>query len=348
MSTLQEKNGSANGSAFGSLPRIKRLAIFLVVLHPEQAATILKQFDDVTVEAISREITALGVIPQEMQKQALEEFSSLVKKATKSVLGGSQHTQKLLTLAKGEFKASSIMGRVGPVGTTTDVVNEIADMDARQIYNLIKTEQPQTIAFILSYLSQEKSAAIVSMMNPDIRDEVIERIGTIDATSLSMVGKVIQRLSKHYDVKIRPALHTSGGIRILADLLNKLDKEVAKNVLAKIEERNPPLGMAVKRKMFNFSDLIRFELKDLQRIMREVDTSNLVIAMKPASEALREKIFGSISKRAAESLKEELQFLGPVRLKDVEVAQDAIMQVVRRLEEEGEISLEGERSNVVV
>lgn len=345
----QNETLEASTPEFASLPRLRKLAIFLVVIGPEAASEVLRRLDDSTVESVSREITTVGIVPEDLQQQVLDEFAGVVRKASASVLGGGGYAQKLLSLAKGEFKASSIMSRIGPVGTSIDVVNDIADMDARQIYNLIKTEQPQTIAFILSYLSQEKSAAIVSMMGPDIRDEVIERIGTIDSTSLGLVGKVISRLGKHYDVKIRPALHQSGGVRILADLLNKLDKEMAKTVLTRVSERNPSLGQAVRRKMFSFQDLIRFSQQDLQRVLREVDTSNLVVAMKPASDALREKIFGSVSKRAAESLKEELQFLGPVRLKDVEAAQDNIIQIVRRLEEEGEITTEASGSgNVVV
>ncbi len=144
------------------------------------------------------------------------------------------------------------------------------------------------------------------------------------------------------------SLHRSGGVRVVADLLNGIDKEMSKSLLARLEERNAQLGAAIRKKMFSFEDLIRLASADLQRVLREVDSANLAVSMKSASEPLKEKIYQSISKRAAESLRDEISMLGPVRLKDVEVAQDAIIQVVRRLEEEGAISLDSGSDGAVV
>lgn len=328
--------------------KTKRLAVFLVTIGPEAAAEVMKHFDDSTVEAVTREMTQLGLIPAEHQQRAVQEFSTVIVESTKGVLGGTPYAQRALELAKGDFKAASIMGRVGPTGTTIDVIKDIAEMEGRQICNLIKAEQSQTIAFVLSYLETPKAAEILTMLSPELREEVVERLGTIESTSLELVGKVVRSLGKHFDVKARPTFHRSGGVRSVAEVLNALDKEISKNLLAKIEERNAALGSAVRKKMFSFDDLVRLSMPDLQRVMREVDSSNLAVSMKSAAEPLKQKIYGAISKRAAESLKEEIGMLGPVRLKDVENAQDAIIQVVRRLEEEGEISLEAQESNVVV
>jgi flagellar motor switch protein FliG len=189
---------------------------------------------------------------------------------------------------------------------------------------------------------------VFALLGPDLREEVIERLGTIESTSLELVSKIARSLGKHYDSKVRPAFHRSGGVRAVADLLNQLDKEMSKNLLARLEERNATLSAAIRKKLFSFEDLLRLQPADLQRVLREVDSANLAVAMKSASETLRERIYGSISKRAAESLKEELEMLGPVRLKDVEAAQDAIIQVVRRLEEEGQIALESDSAQSVV
>jgi flagellar motor switch protein FliG len=333
---------------YSKFSRQKKLAVFLVTIGPEAAAEIMKQLDDTTVESITREMTQLGLIPIEHQKRSLDEFSSVILESTKGVLGGSPFAQKTLELAKGDFKAASIMGRVGPTGTSIDVIKDIAEMEGRQICNLIKNEQSQTIAFVLSYLETPKAAEILTMLSPDLREEVVERLGTIESTSLELVGKVVRSLGKHFDVKARPTFHRSGGVRSVADVLNALDKDISKSLLAKIEERNATLGTAVRKKMFGFEDLLRISQQDLQRVMREVDSANLAVSMKSASDALKQKIYGAISKRAAESLKEEISMLGPVRLRDVEQAQDAIIQVVRRLEEEGEISLEQQETNVVV
>jgi flagellar motor switch protein FliG len=334
---------------YGKLSRQQKLAIFLIIIGPEAAAEVLRQFDDAEIELICREMSTFTVVPSEVQKLSLEEFSSLIAKSVSTALGGLGYAQRTLEIAKGDYKASTIVGRIGPVvGTSVEVIKDISEMEGRQIFNLVKHEQPQTISFLLSYLDSAKSAEVFALLGPDLREEVIERLGTIESTSLELVSKIARSLGKHYDTKVRPAFHRSGGVRAVADLLNQLDKEMSKNLLARLEERNATLSAAIRKKLFSFEDLLRLQPADLQRVLREVDSANLAIAMKSASETLRERIYGSISKRAAETLKEELEMLGPVRLKDVEVAQDAIIQVVRRLEEEGQITLESDASQSVV
>jgi flagellar motor switch protein FliG len=263
-------------------------------------------------------------------------------------LGGLGYAQRTLEIAKGDYKASAIIGRVGPVGTSVEVIKDISEMEGRQIYNLVKSEQPQTISFLLSYLDTEKATEVFTLLSPELREEVVERLGTIESTSLDLVSKIVRSLGKHFDSKVRPSFHRSGGVRAVADLLNQLDKEMSKNLLARLEERNAQLGAAIRKKMFSFEDLNRLEAADLQRVLREVDSANLAVSMKSASESIREKIYASISKRAAESLREEIDLLGPVRLKDVETAQDAIIQVVRRLEEEGSITLDNDGAQNLV
>jgi flagellar motor switch protein FliG len=333
---------------YTKLSRQQKLAVFLIVIGPEAAAEVLRHFEDMEIELLCREMSTFTSIPASAQKQTLEEFSSLVASGAASALGGLGYAQRTLEIAKGDYKASAILGRVGPVGTSVDVIKDISEMEGRQIYNLIKQEQPQTISFLLSYLDSAKSAEVFGLLSPELREEVVERLGTIESTSLELVGKIARSLGKHYDTKARPSFHRSGGVRAVADLLNQLDKETSKNMLARLEERNATLSAAIRKKLFSFEDLNRLQPADLQRVLREVDSSNLAISMKSASEALRQRFYGSISKRAAESLKEEIEMLGPVRLKDVEAAQDAIIQVVRRLEEEGQISLEADGADSVV
>jgi flagellar motor switch protein FliG len=334
---------------YGKFSRQQKLAIFLIIIGPEAAAEVLRHFDDVEIELICREMSTFTVVPIEVQRLSLEEFSPMVARSVGSALGGLGYAQRTLEIAKGDYKASTIVGRIGPVvGTSVEVIKDISEMEGRQIFNLVKHEQPQTISFLLSYLDSAKSAEVFALLGPDLREEVIERLGTIESTSLELVSKIARSLGKHYDSKVRPAFHRSGGVRAVADLLNQLDKEMSKNLLARLEERNANLSAAIRKKLFSFEDLLRLQAADFQRVLREVDSANLAVAMKSASEKLRESIYGSISKRAAESLKEELEMLGPVRLKDVETAQDAIIQVVRRLEEEGQITLESENSQSVV
>lgn len=333
---------------FAKLTKPQKLAVFLIIIGPQAAAEVLKNFDDPEIELLCREMSAFGVIPDAAEKQAIDEFAGIIGQSANAALGGLHYAQRTLEIAKGEFKASSILSRVGPVGTSVEVIKDISEMEGRQIYNLIKNEQPQTIAFVLSYLEGTKASETFALLPPDLRDDVIERLGTIESTSLELVSKIVRSLGKHLDTKTRPNFHRSGGVRVVAELLNGLDKDMSKNLLAKLEERNAHLGAAIRKKMFSFEDLMRFASADLQRVLREVDSNNLAVSMKSATEPLREKIYASISKRAAESLRDEISLLGPVRLKDVELAQDAIIQVVRRLEEEGQISLDGDSEGGVV
>lgn len=329
--------------------RPQKLAIFLIIIGPEAAAEVLRQFDDAEVELICREMSTVTVVSTEVQRLAIDEFSGLIARSFGSALGGLAYARRTLEIAKGDYKASSIVGRIGPAaGSSIEVIKDISEMEGRQIFNLIKQEQPQTISFLLSYLDSAKSAEVFALLGPELREEVVERLGTIESTSLELVSKIARSLGRHYDTKVRPAFHHSGGVRAVADLLNQVDKEMSKNLLARLEERNATLSAAIRKKLFSFEDLIRLQPSDLQRVLREVDSSNLATGMKSASETLREKIYGAISKRAAESLKEEIEMLGPVRLKDVEIAQDAIIQVVRRLEEEGQITLESENAQSLV
>lgn len=339
----------AAGQDYAKLSRQQKLAVFLIVIGTEAAAEVLKQFDDAEAEILCREMSQFSMVPDALARQAIEEFSPIVGESVSSTLGGMDYARHALELSRGDYKANAILSRVGatPGGSTVEIINEIAEMEGRQIFNLIRHEQPQTVSFILSYLDKQKAADVFTLFSPELREEIIERLGTIDSTSTELVAKIVRNLGKHIDRKSRPAFHQSGGVRVVADLLNGMEKDISKNLLVRLEERNPQLGASIRKKMFSFEDLGRLQPADLQRILREVDSSNLGVAMKSASEPIKEKIYASISKRAAESLRDEISMLGPVRLKDVEVAQDAIIQVVRRLEDEGVISIDGGDGAVV-
>ncbi len=329
------------GTSYQNYTRTQKLALFLVVIGPEAAAHVLKQFEDESIEAICKEMTKISAIEEEEQRQAIEEFSSVILSSYSSLLGGPLYTRKTLEIAKGDFKATSILERIAPTSNSAEVIKEIEQMEPRQIFNMIKTEQAQTIAFVLSYLEKDKAGPILGMFNQEVREEVIERLGMMEPTSLELINKVANSLSKNLDTKHKATMNRSGGVRMVADLLNTLEKEDSKAILANIEERNPTLGTEIRKKMFSFEDLVRLELPDLQRIMREVDSGDLTVALKSATDALRDSILQAVSKRAAETLLEELEMMGPVKLTEVEAAQERVIQVVRRLEEQEEISLDG-------
>ena len=331
----------AVATSYERLTRTQKLATFLIVIGPEAAAHILKQFEDEEIEVICKEMTQMTAIEEEVQKSAVEEFSSVILGSYSSLLGRPFYTRKALEIAKGDFKASSILERIAPSSNSAEVIKEIEQMEPRQIFNMIKTEQGQTIAFVLSYLENDKAGPILGMFSQEVREEVIERLGMMEPTSLELINKVANSLSKNLDTGQKTTMNKSGGIRMVADLLNTLEKEDSKAILANIEEKNPSLGAEIRKKMFSFDDLVRLELPDLQRIMREVDSGDLTVALKSAADSLRDFILQAVSKRAAETLLEELEMMGPVKLTEVEAAQERVIQVVRRLEEQEEISLDG-------
>lgn len=323
------------------MTRHQRLAVFLVVVGPHSAAEVLRHFDDTEIELVCREMALFTMVSDSLRQQALEEFTPVIGESLVATLGGLDYARRTLELVRGDANAGNIMGRLGPAGTEIEIIKEISEMEGRQIYGLIKQEQPQTISFVLSYLDGPKAAQIFGMLASELREEVVERLGTIESTSLDLVSKIVRSLSKHFDSKAQPNYHRSGGASAVAELLKGLDKDTSKSLLARLEERNAQLGAAIRKKMFNFEDLGRLTPEDLQRVMREVESSGLATSMKSATEGLKEKIFAAISKRAAEGLRDEIGMLGAIRLKDVEAAQDGIIQVVRRLEEEGTISFDG-------
>lgn len=330
---------------YTQLNKIQKLALFMIVVGPEPAGELLRYFDDNDIELICREIANFRIVSRELQEQVLNEFADIIGESIGAILGGSHFAQKALELAKGEFKAANLLGRISPVGSSLEVIKEISEMEPRQIYNLIRYEQPQTIAFVISYLQLDKSSAVINMFPPEAKEEIVERIGRMEDTNLEHVGKVVASLRSHFNIKQKPSMHRSGGVRTVADLLNLMDKDASRLILSSLEQRNPQLGSQIRRKMFSFEDLSRLALADLQRVMREVDMNDLTIALKSANGQMQQIIYSAVSKRAAESLKEEMSMMGPVRLKEVEAAQDRIIQVVRRLEEEGEIALDNGNSS---
>jgi flagellar motor switch protein FliG len=332
---------------YAKFTRQQKLAVFLIIIGPEAAAEVLRQFSDAEIELLCREMSNLTVIPAEVRKLSLEEFTGLIGRSVGSTLGGVAYAQRTLEIAKGD-KASSIISRVGnTAGASADVTRDISEMEGRQIFNLVKHERPQTISFVLSYLDSAKAAEVFTLLDPERRDEVIQRLGTIESTSLELAGKVARKLGGRCENKARPAFHRSGGVGTVAELLKQLDKETSKSLLAQLEERDAALASGIRKKLFGFEDLLRLQTADLQRVLRDVDSASLALAMKSASPTLRERIYGGMSKRAAESLKEEIDMLGSVRLKDVEAAQENVIQAVRRLEKEGQISLDQDAAQSV-
>jgi flagellar motor switch protein FliG len=336
-----EPAGQPGGAGAGApkLSRIQKLAALLVILGPDAAAQMLRGFEPHEVDAISGEMSKFSMIGQDLQTEILSEFSEVAVEAGTAIRGGIEVTRTTLEKAVGVFKAAEVLGRVVPARSTVSTIHEILDLEGRQIYNLLRDEQPQTVALVLSYSGPEKGAEALSFFPPEQRDKILERIATLAPIPVEVVEKVVEILVAKRGVNPTRALQQTGGVKTAADLLNAMDNTQGETALGSLEERNPELGQAIRHKMFTFEDLASLETVMLQRILREVDMRELSLALKSASDKLKAMLLGCITKRAADAVKDEMSFMGPVRVRDIEGAQLRIIDAVRRLEAEGVVDL---------
>ena len=333
------ENPEAAAAENGELNKTHQLAALLVMLGTDSASAILKQFQPREVEAISREMIRFNLISRETQASDLEEFSDVAISASTCVTAGVDYTRNTLEKAMGTFKAGDMMGRLQPNRAPGGAMQSISEMDPRHLFNLVRDEQMQTIAFVISYLAPDKASVLLSLLREDQRDQVIERLASLAPSPIEDAEKVVEVFNAKLGVKQTRALTQSGGITPAADILNAMDKTVSRSLLELIEGRNAELCQAIRKKMFTFEDLIRLQPAHIQRILRETDMKDLTYALKKTSEPLKKLMLGNISRRAAETVNEEMANLGTVKLKEVEAAQFRIIDAVRKLEAEGEIEL---------
>ncbi len=322
------------------LSKPQMLAGLLVMLGQDSSSAILRQFQPREVEKISREMTRFNLISREQQANILKEFSEVALAASTSVCAGLDVTRNTLEKALGTFKASDVMGRVSTTRSPIGAMQVIAEMDARNTFNLIRDESVATTAFIISHLTPEKAAQLLNLMLTEKRDAVVERLATLAPTPVEVAEKVVEVLNTKLGVKQTRALTQTGGLTTVADLLNAMDKTVSRELLTNLEARNADLASSIRKKMFTFEDLLLLPGSAIQRIMREIDMRDLTLALKKSSEGLKKLMLANISRRAAETVNEELSMMTNVKPRDVEAAQFRIIDIVRKLEAEGEIELE--------
>ncbi len=323
------------------MSKVQKLAALLIILGPEAAAGIMKELEDNELESVSCEMSKIKMLTEENQKEILKEFTSVAVEASTSVLGGVDYTRGALEKSVGLYKASDVIGRVAPTRTPVGAMQGIAEMDSKQLVNLLKNEQPQTIALLISYLKPEKMGAVISQLRGDQRDAVLERLATLAPTPVEVVEKIVDVINLRLGGRPVKPMSQTGGVKTTAEVLNAMDKNLSKALLVALEERNPELGASIRQKMFTFEDLVLLDPASLQKILREVEMRDLAVALKTSSDKLKTALLSCLSKRAAETVNEEIGFLGPLKLRDIEGAQSRIIDVVRRLEADGEIDLGG-------
>ena len=321
----------------------QKLAAFLVIMGEDAAADIVKNFDDNERELVCAEMANLPLLDSQQQGEVLQEFTEMAVEARSGISGSVDFTRSVLEKSVGLFKAAEIIGRVGTARTSVASMQQIIDLDSTSITNLLKEEDAQTIALVLSYLSAAKGSEVLMGLPERQREIVVEKLATLESTPIEVVETLGDVLSPKVGERVSRALNQTGGEKSAAAVLNAMSKDDRKKLLDNIDERQPDLVRSIRMKMFTFDDLQTLDVKTMQKIMREVDAGQLAIALKAATTTLRDAMLGALSKRAAENVNDEIEGLPDnLSMRAIESAQNGIIDVVRQLETEGEISLESD------
>jgi flagellar motor switch protein FliG len=326
----------------------KKVAILLRALGEEYASEILKMLTEEEVQKITEEMLKLSIIPKKVVKEVLDEFVSLSRQ---DVLTGSgyEFIYKILTNVFGPAKANAIMERlkifVKASGGSEVSMGILHDLDAQSIANFIKKEHPQTMAVVLAYLDPKKALDVLQFLPKDIYAEVLERIAKLDRLSPGVVDEIGIVLDEEY--RTIGGARRVGGVNALAEIVMNAPPGLEKELLERIEKQNPELAEEIKQRMFTFDDIVKIHDRYISVILREIDREVLLKALKGASEIVKRKILGAMSERARKVLQEELETMPPVRKIDVEKAQQEILKVIRRLEQQGEIVVPRGKEDVV-
>lgn len=319
------------------LSGIQKAAILFIALGPEVSSNIIKKLPEQDIQKITFEIANTIKIKPNIKDTVLEEFVNLNKAKEYILEGGMEYAKALLSKALGVQKAMEIMEQVGEITQQYRPFGVARKADSQQLLSLIINEHPQTIALILCHIQPDKAGQILSGLPIEIQSDVAKRIASMKSTSPAIVHEVEKVLEKKLSSVIRPDFASIGGISSLVQILNQVDRGTEKNIIEQLGKEEPELAEKVRASMFVFEDIINLDNASIQRIIREVDNKDMALALKGSSEEVAEAIYRNMSKRAAATLKEDIEYLGPVRLVDVEKAQQTIVSIIRRLDEAGEI-----------
>ncbi|KXZ39765.1 flagellar motor switch protein FliG [Alkalithermobacter thermoalcaliphilus JW-YL-7 = DSM 7308] len=314
----------------------QKAAILLITLGPEYSAKLFKYLSEEEIEEITLEIANMKKVDSSIKEKVMEEFYEVCLAQEFISEGGVSYAKEVLEKALGAEKALEIMNRL-TASLQVKPFDFARKADAAQIINFIQNEHPQTIALVLSYLDSQKAGQILSSLPQEKQAEVAKRIATMDRTYPEVIKEVELVLEKKLSSLVTQDYTMAGGVQSIVDILNAVDRGTEKNIMENLEISDPELAEDIKKRMFVFEDIITLDNVSIQRFIREIDNKDLAIALKGSTQEVADVIFANMSKRLAEMIKEDMEFMGPVRLRDVEEAQQKIVNVIRRLEEAGEI-----------
>ncbi len=319
---------------------VKKAAILLVSLDQEKAAEILKRLPSEAVEEVSREIASLGEIPNAAQREVFGEFYHLALANTYVSEGGLEYAKALLKKSLSEVEAGRIIKQVTQQVQTTPF-SFLQKAESENLLTFIQDEHPQTIALILAHLPAQKASEILVGLPSAKQVEVVKRVANMEQTNPEVIKEVERGLEHRLSDIVSQTFEKAGGVESVAEILNLADRSTEKGIMEGLEAEDPDLVEQIRRLMFVFEDILLVNDKGIQSVLKEVDNEELALALKTASDELKGKIFKNMSERAAQLIQEDMQYMGPVRVSDVEQAQQKIVDVVRRLEDAGEIIIAG-------
>ena len=314
----------------------EKAAIFFIAIGGEYAAKLFEHMDDDEIESITLEIANNKQVSAEQKAQVISEFYQMAMARDYISTGGLEYAQNVLEKALGADKAMDILNRL----TTSLQVRPfdfLRKTDPSQLLNFIQNEHPQTIALVMAYLEPDQAAIIMSGLAPESQADVAKRIAMMDRTSPDVIREVERVLERKLSSMMTQDFTTAGGIPAVVEVLNRVDRTTEKAIIESMEVDNPELAEEIKKLMFVFEDIVMLDDRSLQMVLRDVDTKDLSLAMKATPQEVSEKIYKNMSKRASDMLREEIEFMGPVKIRDVEEAQMKVVNVIRALEEKGEI-----------
>ena len=323
------------------LTGMQKAAVLMVTLGDDTAANIFKYLEEDEIQTISREIAITKHVQPEVAEEVMEEFHTMSQARSYISQGGIEYAKKLLIKSVGPEVARKIIDRLVKALESSAGFTSLERANPQQLSKFIQNEHPQTIALILAHLNASQAAELISSLPEALRSDVAMRMASLQEISPEVVRRISMILEQKLEALGSFATEAYGGVRAVAELFNRMDRNTGRAVLEKIETENPQLAASIRDLMFVFDDILLIDDTGIAEILKRADRKVLTIAMKGTSEELQNQFFRNMSTRAVELIKEEMEIMGPVKLKDVEKSQHEIVEIVRQLEEEGVISIGG-------
>ena len=315
---------------------LQKAAVLLIALGPEKSASIFKHLKEDEIEELTLEIANTRNITPQMKDDVINEFYQICLAQQYIAEGGINYAKDLLERSFGSDRAADVIGKL-TASLQVKPFEFVRKADAGQLLNFIQDEHPQTIALILSYLAPGQAALIISALPPDRQADVAKRIAVMDRTSPDVIKEVEKVLESKLSSLVNQDYAIIGGVDAVVEILNTVDRGTEKHIMETLEIEEPELADEIRKKMFVFEDILLLDDRAIQRVLRDVDNGDLAIALKGSNEEVQNAIFNNLSKRLGVMIKEDMEFMGPVRMKDVEEAQQKIVNIIRKLEDSAEI-----------